>query len=85
MLAGPSGITSRDLAAVGITNQRETTLLWDRDTGRPYSNAIVWADTRTAGFCAHLAAGHPSGADRFRAKTGLGISSYFSGASCGWC
>lgn len=71
-----------DLAAVGITNQRETVVAWDRSTGRPLSNAIVWQDTRTAQMCRALEDGH--GPDRFRALTGLPISTYFSGPKIAW-
>src|SRR5436190_4276253 len=66
----------RDVAAVGITNQRETTVLWDRATGAPVHRAIVWQDRRTADACARLtAAGH---AERVRKQTGLPIDPYFS-------
>src|SRR6478735_6989745 len=71
--AGPDA-----LAAAGVTNQRETTVVWSRSTGRPIAPAIVWQDTRTAEACARLAAGSPFGADRFRALTGLPISTYSS-------
>jgi glycerol kinase len=70
------GADARALAAVGISNQRETTVVWSRRTGRPIANAIVWQDTRTADACARLAA--DGGPDRFRAKTGLPISTYSS-------
>jgi glycerol kinase len=76
------GLTPRDLAAVGITNQRETTLLWDRATGQPLHNALVWQDTRTAPFCAALAA--QGGQDRFRDRTGLPLATYFSGPKLQW-
>jgi glycerol kinase len=66
------------LAAVGITNQRETTVVWSRRTGRPVAPAIVWQDTRTADAGARLAAAHPAGMDRFRDLTGLPISTYSS-------
>ena len=71
-----------DLAAIGITNQRETTMLWDRSTGEPVGNAIVWQDVRTADLCADLAAGY--GQDRFRPQTGLPIATYFSGPKVSW-
>ncbi len=71
-----------EIAAVGITNQRETTLLWDRETGKPFYNAIVWQDTRTKELCDSLAA--EGGIDRFRAKTGLPIATYFSGPKLRW-
>jgi glycerol kinase len=72
------------LAAVGISNQRETTVVWDRRTGRPVHHAIVWQDTRTADAGARLAAGDPAGADRFRALTGLPISTYSSALKLAW-
>jgi glycerol kinase len=75
-LAG-AGLKPSDLAAVGITNQRETTVIWDRKTGEPVHNAIVWQDTRTADLCSDLAG--EQGADRFRPKTGLPLATYFSG------
>jgi glycerol kinase len=76
------GIAARDLAAIGITNQRETTLLWDRKTGRPLHNAIVWQDRRTASFADELkAAGHER---LFQRKTGLVIDAYFSGTKLKW-
>jgi glycerol kinase len=66
------------LAAVGISNQRETTVVWSRSTGRPIANAIVWQDTRTADACSRLAADGEGGIDRFRSTTGLPISTYSS-------
>ena len=77
-----AGLTTSSLAAVGITNQRETTVLWDRATGEPVSNAIVWQDTRTSELVADLA--RDGGPDRFRAKTGLPIATYFSGPKIRW-
>ena len=72
-----AGITAKDLAAVGVTNQRETTVLWERDSGRPIGNAIVWQSRITAPICDRLkAAGHES---LFRRKTGLVVDAYFSG------
>jgi glycerol kinase len=71
-----------DLAAVGITNQRETTVLWNRKTGQPVANAIVWQDTRVAGEVAKLS--RESGQDAFRAKTGLPLATYFSGLKVRW-
>jgi glycerol kinase len=71
-----------DLAAIGITNQRETTVIWEKATGRPIYNALVWQDTRTAGLCAELAG--QGGQDRFRQKTGLPLSTYFSGPKILW-
>lgn len=77
-----SSISTTDLAAVGITNQRETTIVWNRTTGKPYANAIVWQDTRTAEICDRLA--RDGGQDRFRAKTGLPLATYFSGPKLHW-
>lgn len=77
-----AGATSGDIAAVGITNQRETTLVWDKNTGKPYHNAIVWQDTRTDKICADLAA--DGGQDRFRAQVGLPLATYFSGPKIKW-
>jgi glycerol kinase len=71
-----------DIAAIGITNQRETTVVWDKRTGKPIHNAIVWQDTRTAGLCAELA--KQGGQDRYRAKTGLPLATYFSGPKIKW-
>jgi len=77
-----AGLTSRDLAAIGITNQRETTILWDRRTGKPLANAIVWQDRRTAGLCEQLTA---DGYEKlFREKTGLRLDAYFSGTKIRW-
>src|SRR5260221_2024933 len=77
-----AGIEAADLAAIGITNQRETTLLWDRHTGKPIANAIVWQDRRTADTCDALrTAGH---AERIQRKTGLVIDAYFSGTKLKW-
>ena len=77
-----AGATARDIVAIGITNQRETTLLWDRATGRPVHRAIVWQDRRTADLCASLkAAGHEPA---FAAKTGLLLDPYFSGTKLAW-
>jgi glycerol kinase len=77
-----ANLSDSDLAAVGITNQRETTLVWDKNTGEPVHNAIVWQDTRTDEICNELAA--DGGQDRFRAKTGLPIATYFSGPKVKW-
>ncbi|MDA0322509.1 MAG: glycerol kinase GlpK [Verrucomicrobia bacterium] len=77
-----AGATASDVAAVGITNQRETTVLWDRATGAPIANAIVWQDRRTAADCERLRArGH---VDTFRDKTGLVLDAYFSGTKVAW-
>ena len=77
---------ARAVAAVGIGNQRETTVVWSRRTGRPIANAIVWQDTRTADACARLAADGDlePGIDRFRARTGLPISTYSSALKLAW-
>ena len=77
-----AGITGKDLAAVGITNQRETTVVWNRETGKPYMNAIVWQCTRTGEICSELS--REGGQDRFRAKTGLPVATYFSGPKIKW-
>jgi glycerol kinase len=75
-------ISASDIAAIGITNQRETTLVWDRETGKPYCNAIVWQDTRTDGIIRSL--GKEGGQDRFREKVGLPLATYFSGPKIQW-
>jgi glycerol kinase len=75
-------LAASDLAAVGITNQRETTLLWDRRTGRPLHNALVWQDTRVEDLVASFR--RNGGPDRFRAKTGLPLATYFSGLKLKW-
>jgi|SRR5579871_41155 len=72
----------RDLAAIGITNQRETTVLWNRKTGRPVHNALVWQDTRTGDLVSQFA--REGGPDRFRAQTGLPLSTYFSSLKLRW-
>jgi glycerol kinase len=77
-----AGITASSLAAVGLTNQRETTVIWDRKTGRPVHNAVVWQDTRTAEICRRLSASN--GIDVFRATTGLPLATYFSGPKVAW-
>ncbi|HUV08917.1 MAG TPA: glycerol kinase GlpK [Spirochaetia bacterium] len=76
------GIPPSELEAMGITNQRETSVVWDRDTGKPYYNAIVWQDTRTRDICDGLSA--EGGIDRFRKTTGLPISTYFSAPKLAW-
>ena len=77
-----AGITAAEVAAIGITNQRETTVVWERRTGRPVHNAIVWQDRRTAGFCDELKrAGH---GELIRHKTGLVMDAYFSGSKLRW-
>jgi glycerol kinase len=78
-----AGLTPTDLAAVGITNQRETTVVWDRRTGRPVHPAIVWQDVRTQGICDGLGA-LGGGADRYRAATGLPLATYFAGPKLRW-
>jgi glycerol kinase len=75
-------IDTNDLAAVGITNQRETALVWNKKTGRPLYNAIVWQDTRTDAIANELA--RDGGQDRFRAKVGLPLATYFSGPKIRW-
>jgi len=77
-----AGLKAADLIAVGITNQRETTLLWDAATGQPLHNALVWQDTRVDQLVAGFA--RDGGQDRFRAKTGLPLASYFSGLKLKW-
>jgi glycerol kinase len=77
-----ANLTYRDLAAIGITNQRETTLLWDRATGQPIHNAMVWQDTRVDPLVAEYA--RNGGQDRFRAQTGLPLASYFSALKLRW-
>ena len=76
------GVGPSDLVAAGLTNQRETTLLWSRETGEPIGNAIVWQDVRTAEVCRRL--GGDEGADRFRAQTGLPLATYFAGPKIRW-
>jgi glycerol kinase len=77
-----SGISTKDLLAIGITNQRETTIVWDRQTGEPIYNAIVWQDRRTAGLCKDL---REVGAESLiRERTGLVIDPYFSGTKLAW-
>src|ERR1700728_3584884 len=71
------GLHAADLAAIGITNQRETAIVWNRHTGAPVANAIVWQDARVANYVAEFA--QAGGSDRFRAQTGLPLSTYFSG------
>jgi glycerol kinase len=77
-----AGISMKQVAGIGITNQRETTVVWDRATGKPVYNAIVWQDRRTAGYCDELKqAGH---AEVIRSKTGLIIDAYFSATKLKW-
>ncbi len=75
-------LRSADLAAIGITNQRETTVVWDRRSGQPIHNALVWQDTRVASAVAEMA--RDGGQDRFRAKTGLPLATYFSALKARW-
>jgi len=77
-----AGLTGSDLAAIGITNQRETTVIWDKNTGQPFSNAVVWQCTRTDEICKQLMRDH--GQNRFRDKTGLPVATYFSGPKIKW-
>jgi len=77
-----AGVKGSDLAAIGITNQRETTVVWNRHTGKPYGNAIVWQCTRTDNICRELI--KEGGQDRFRETTGLPIAAYFSGPKIKW-
>mgnify|MGYP003429408020 FL=1 len=77
-----AGLTARDIAAIGITNQRETTMVWNRHTGRPIYNAIVWQDTRTQPLIDELAA--DGGSRRFAASTGLPLATYFSASKIAW-
>jgi len=77
-----AGLNGTSIAAIGITNQRETTIVWDRETGHPVYNAIVWQDRRTADFCDQLKAQGLE--DKVRAKTGLPIDSYFSATKIRW-
>jgi glycerol kinase len=75
-------IRPEQIGALGVTNQRETTVLWHRDSGEPLSNAIVWQDTRTAELCAEL--GREPGIEAIRARTGLPVATYFSGPKLRW-
>ncbi len=75
-------LTAKDIVACGLTNQRETTVIWERDTGKPVHNAIVWQDTRTDDLCTELAG--DVGMDRYRDRTGLPLSTYFAGPKARW-
>ena len=77
-----AGLAARDLAALGITNQRETVVVWDRETGLPLTNAIVWQDRRTAGLCDRLKS--EGREPLFRERTGLVLDPYFSGTKLAW-
>lgn len=79
---GKAQVPAGDVAALGITNQRETTIVWDKISGAPICNAIVWQDTRTDAICNELA--QFGGQDRFRATTGLPLATYFSGPKLKW-
>ncbi|MFF2369994.1 glycerol kinase GlpK [Agromyces sp. NPDC058110] len=79
---GKANLTRHDIAAVGITNQRETAVVWDKNTGEPVYNAIVWQDTRTQSIVDRLAA--DGGVERFKAKVGLPLATYFSGTKIVW-
>ena len=77
-----SGISAEEISAIGVTNQRETIVIWDRRTGIPYYNAIVWQDMRTADICSELS--REGGQFRFQKTTGLPLASYFSGPKIRW-
>ena len=77
-----AGLKARDIAAVGLANQRETTVVWNKRTGKPYYNAIVWRDIRTVDICKRLA--RNGGQDRFRPQVGLPIATYFSAPKLTW-
>jgi glycerol kinase len=77
-----AGASTDDIAALGVTNQRETTIVWDKNTGEPIHNALVWQDTRTDKLVDELSA--DGGQDRFRAKVGLPLATYFSGPKVRW-
>lgn len=81
---GTAGVDKEQLEAVGITNQRESTLVWNKTTGLPYYNVIVWNDARTRGICEDLKKASRKGMDRFRDKTGLPIATYFSATKILW-
>ena len=76
------GISGKEIAAIGITNQRETTIVWDRETSEPVYNAIVWQDRRTAKYCDELKA--QGYTDMIKKKTGLILDAYFSGTKVKW-
>ena len=84
-VVGRHGVRPGEIAALGIANQRESTLLWDRRTGEPLHNIISWQDSRSAGLCAQLeAAFGPGGREAIRARTGLPVATYFSGPKLRW-
>ena len=76
------GLRAKDIACIGITNQRETTVIWNRHTGAPVYNALVWQDTRVADYVTRLA--QDGGQNRFQVKTGLPLTTYFSGLKICW-
>jgi glycerol kinase len=78
-----AGVNAGDVAALGITNQRETTVVWDRATGEPIARAVVWQDTRTQAICNSLGA-LGGGADRYRSRVGLPLATYFAGPKARW-
>jgi glycerol kinase len=78
-----ANVTASDISAVGITNQRETVVVWDRSTGRPITNAIVWQDTRTQSICDRLAS-LGGGIDRYKQRVGLPLATYFSAPKVAW-
>lgn len=77
-----TGVRPQEIASIGVTNQRETTVVWNKNTGEPYYNAVVWQDTRTKDICDELA--EDGGQDRFRPKVGLPLATYFSGPKIRW-
>src|SRR5690242_17656574 len=77
-----NGLTRHDIACIGITNQRETVVVWNRYTGEAIYNAIVWQDTRVAGAVTRFS--EAGGKDRYRARTGLPLTTYFSGLKLSW-
>ena len=77
-----AGLEASDISAIGITNQRETTVVWNRKTGKPFCNALVWMDMRSQQICEDLISA--GGADQFRETTGLPVSPYFSGTKLKW-
>jgi len=77
------GADGKNIAAIGITNQRETTVIWDRETGKPIHRAIVWQDRRTADYCDQLKEGGYT--DMIQKKTGLLVDAYFSGTKLNGC
>lgn len=76
-----ASLTAKNIAAIGITNQRETTIIWNRKTGEPIYNAIVWQDRRTSAFCDEIRKNH---GELIRKKTGLEIDAYFSASKINW-